>query len=541
MAVSFSTGGSGYMRSDFMISDAAIPIRSDEAAQQAEQTERFSQVLSGIGGKQQTTGSAAARSAAEDIPAEDTAVSVVERFTEPDGKVDCKKLAKAVADGEVKLSDIPDELITGEFLKELALLAKTRPADDSEDTEEKPVKEQQANSDINAMLAVQQTAVVPDDKTAEITQLAQAANRPAVVEEVQQVTEVPQQLDIEQPAEKVQPVVQENIPVQQAAEIPAEDAVQTAVQFAAPVQEEQSVQTEQEVPIQQSVPVTDKEVSQLGMEQAQQVVQAPEAQQETQSGQDNAPQYSDSSEQPQVSAQPAKAEQSQAASERRDFAQEITSVRTRTAENAPKAEQPAEEQPVFAEDTMQRSRVVSKSDELEMIKGSADTAKTDESAAALAQPQTAQSDRPVVFQRTDGTEVAVRPAEVAKQVADKLTERIADLKEGAAEYTVTLDPEDLGRITVKMIKTADGAVSVSIAAENSKTLRIIEQNGANIQESLKNNGVQLEDWQTVGESRQEAHAEDYQGSSKNPYRESDGQNKSNDEDDKSFAELIASM
>lgn len=537
MAVAFSTGGSGYMRSDFMISDAAIPIRSDEAAQQAEQTERFSQVLSGIGGKQQTTGSAAARSAAEDIPAEDTAVSVVERFTEPDGKVDCKKLAKAVADGEVKLSDIPDELITGEFLRELALLAKTRPADDSED---KPVKEQQANSDINAMLAVQQTAVVPDDKTAEITQLAQAANRPAVVEEVQQAAEVPQQINVEQPAEQVQPVVQENIPVQ-AAEIPAEDAVQTAVQYSAPVQEEQSVQTEQEVPIQQSVPVTDKEVSQSGMEQAQQMVQAPEAQQETQSGQDNAPQYSDSSEQPQVSAQPAKAEQPQTAPEHRDFAQEITSVRTRTAEDAPKAEQPAEEQPVFAEDTMQRSRVVSKSDELEMIKGSADTAKTDESAAALAQPQTAQADRPVVFQRTDGTEVAVRPAEVAKQVADKLTERIADLKEGAAEYTVTLDPEDLGRITIKMIKTADGAVSVSIAAENSKTLRIIEQNGANIQESLKNNGVQLEDWQTVGESRQEAHAEDYQGSSKNPYRESDGQNKSNDEDDKSFAELIASM
>lgn len=535
MAVAFSTGGSGYMRSDFMISDAAMPIRLDEAAQQAEQTERFSQVLSGIGGKQQTTGSAA-----EDIPAEDTAVSVVERFTEPDGKVDCKKLAKAVADGEVKLSDIPDELITGEFLRELALLAKTRPADDSEDTEDKPVKEQ-ASSDINAMLAVQQTAVVPDDKTAEITQLAQAANRPAVVEEVQQVTEVPQQLDIEQPAEQVQPVVQENIPVQRAAEIPAEDAVQTAVQYAAPVQEEQSVQTEQESTVQQSVQVTDKGVSQSGMEQAQQMVQAPEAQQETQSGQDNAPQYSDSSEQPQVSAQPAKAEQPQTAPEHRDFAQEITSVRTRTAEDAPKAEQPAEEQPVFAEDTMQRSRVVSKSDELEMIKGSADTAKTDESAAALAQPQTAQSDRPVVFQRTDGTEVAVRPAEVAKQVADKLTERIADLKEGAAEYTVTLDPEDLGRITIKMIKTADGAVSVSIAAENSKTLRIIEQNGANIQESLKNNGVQLEDWQTVGESRQEAHAEDYQGSSKNPYRESDGQNKSNDEDDKSFAELIASM
>ena len=32
MAVAFSTGGSGYTRSDFMISDAAIPARVEEAA-----------------------------------------------------------------------------------------------------------------------------------------------------------------------------------------------------------------------------------------------------------------------------------------------------------------------------------------------------------------------------------------------------------------------------------------------------------------------------------------------------------------------------
>ena len=31
MAVAFSTGGSGYTRSDFMISDAAIPARVEEA------------------------------------------------------------------------------------------------------------------------------------------------------------------------------------------------------------------------------------------------------------------------------------------------------------------------------------------------------------------------------------------------------------------------------------------------------------------------------------------------------------------------------
>ena len=47
MAVAFSTGGSGYTRSDFMISDAAIPARVEEAAK-ADQKEQFSKVLSGI-------------------------------------------------------------------------------------------------------------------------------------------------------------------------------------------------------------------------------------------------------------------------------------------------------------------------------------------------------------------------------------------------------------------------------------------------------------------------------------------------------------
>ena len=193
---------------------------------------------------------------------------------------------------------------------------------------------------------------------------------------------------------------------------------------------------------------------------------------------------------------------------------------------------------MFTEHSTQRSRVVSKSDELEMIRGTADGTKSD---AAQVQPQTTQSEAPVVFTRADGTELEVRPAEVVKQVADRLIEKASDLKEGETEYTVTLEPQDLGKITVRMVKTADGAVSVSIAAENSRTLRIIEENGAHIQDSLKQNGVQLENWQTVSESQQEMHAEDYRGSSRNPYRESEGGKQEDDSGDKSFAELIASM
>ena len=108
MAVAFSTGGSGYTRSDFMISDAALPQRVEEAAQ-ADQSDKFSQVLSGIGGK-------------NDAPRD--AAKVVEKFTESNGHVDVQKLAKAVADGEVKLEDIPEELLTQELFTELVQLVK---------------------------------------------------------------------------------------------------------------------------------------------------------------------------------------------------------------------------------------------------------------------------------------------------------------------------------------------------------------------------------------------------------------------------------
>ena len=92
-----------------------------------------------------------------------------------------------------------------------------------------------------------------------------------------------------------------------------------------------------------------------------------------------------------------------------------------------------------------------------------------------------------------------------------------------------------------MTKTADGAVSVSIAAENSKTMKIIEDNGSAIQDTLRQNGVQLENWQTVSESRQEPQAQDYQVSSKNPYRENENHRQDDDRDGESFAEIIASM
>lgn len=486
MAVAFSTGGSGYTRSDFMISDAAIPQRGEESLQ-ADQSDKFSQVLSGISGK-------------NDSPKD--AVKIVEKFTGNDGRVDMQKLAKAVADGEVKLEDIPEELLTQELFTELVQLVEVPDKEDGEPTREAA---QEAMSELAALFTAQQT-VQPDnvsDKSAEFSELSQP-----VVEAVQTAPqEQPvQAVQTEQPAETQAEAVTEEFPQvveeeaqpiqteQPKSQKPAENAEETApVQSEAIPQQPQAVKTESE-----NTPQQDN--SQNSAEFSAQTVQKPTAEE---------PQRSD-----------------------------ITEFTVRTAEPKPQQTdnaEPQQEEPVFTEHP-QRSRVVSKSDELEMIKGTADV----KSEAAQVQPQTAQTEAPVVFTRADGGEIQVRPAEVVKQVADRLIERASDLREGETEYTVTLEPQDLGRITVRMTKTADGAVSVSIAAENSKTLRIIEENGAHIQDSLKQNGVQLENWQTVSESRQDMHAEDYQSSSKNPYQQRETKQE-DDSDDKSFAEIIASM
>lgn len=493
MAVAFSTGSPGYMRSDFMISDAAIPQRVEEAVQ-AEQNGSFSQVLSGTGGK-------------ADVP-KDT-VSMVEKFTGDDGRVDMQELAQAVADGEVRLEDIPEELLTQELFTELTKLVKV-PDDDNKDA---PAKEaaQEAMQELAALFTQQQTVQpeVVSDKTGELSELAEVG---AVQPQAEEVPEFEAAAQPVQQTATVQDIPTENKPVevpqntQQTADIPAEVTEQTAaaVKTAQPEQPQQSVQEQTEKPAEQPQ------------------VTAPQAPQQENSTQQGGAQLSDQQGGQQFTGQ----EQS-----------DIKSFTVRKPQEQPA--ETAEEAPVFTEHS-QRSRVVSKSDELEMIRTSQDTSKPEDSAAQV-QPQELVPERTVVFTRADGGEIEVKPAEVASQVAERLIERSSDLREGETEYTVMLEPQDLGRITVRMTKTADGAVSVSIAAENSRTLRIIEENGAHIQDSLKQNGVQLENWQTVSESRQEMHAEDYQNSSKNPYRESEGQKKEDDSDDKSFAELIASM
>lgn len=201
------------------------------------------------------------------------------------------------------------------------------------------------------------------------------------------------------------------------------------------------------------------------------------------------------------------------------------------------------EAPVKASVTAaQQPRVQNVSEELEMLK-SAKLGKK-ESETEIAPTQTASpltSEQPIVFTRADGTRFEVNPSEIVDQTARIIETAIKETQQ-QSEYSLVLNPEELGRITVKLIKAADGAVSVTIAAENAHTQRVLEQHSELMQSNLRANGTNLASWQTVNESRQETYAQDYNGSSKNPYfRRDDAQHTDEDNTDTTFADIIAAM
>lgn len=156
-----------------------------------------------------------------------------------------------------------------------------------------------------------------------------------------------------------------------------------------------------------------------------------------------------------------------------------------------------------------------------------------------ANPLTA--DAPIMLAGKGGAMIQVRPSEVMAQVTKIVEQAISENRE-QTEYSMVLNPEELGKITVKLIKAADGAVSVTIVAENASTQRMLEQNGELMQSNLRANGVQLQSWQTVNEAHQETMQREYEGSSKNPYyREENDKTDDEQSEGESFADIIAAM
>lgn len=510
MAVAMNTGG--YFRSDFMISDAAIPMQLDEL--EAEQSAKFAELLGAFG--------------TSDANVTDAEQAVLDEAVESE-----------LADmSEKALNEVLKAVAGDKALTDKAVPVKK--ADNSEEAQAEKIDENIVPDNAMMMFGTNMTIIESaSDEFGEITSALAADETSAPTEN----TEPIQLSQIEQSVQQVQteqPVQQMQQDVSQAADI-AQDipTINAQAQQAVPTDDAAQAKPTEKAVNTQSAPEKNDTAGRtdIYVSYGKQTEQPRQQSEQGESGSDFA--------------QTLGGEKAQAlanAAEKGEISRPEVKTFTVEKQNAPedKAELPTEEQP--GTPTMQttlKSKISSASDELEMLK----SARSVRQSEKTEQPDT--SEAPVIRQavpqdtsvRTEAGAPEVKREEIVRQAAElvrtAITENTSDPEK--TEYSITLDPEELGKITVKLTKAADGAVSVTVAAERSATQRILEQNSAMLQDSLKNSGVRLENWQTVNASERENYAQDYNGSSKNPYYREEPQQEPDNDGDSTFAELIAAM
>lgn len=502
MAVAIKAGA----RSDYMISDAAMSQRMAEFNK--EQMAQFASILGELG-KGDSQGAA---STMDKLQSAMQTLKDDERFEQALKALDAElkggrisdfkndgvyrnkstgdilptetsALAKMVVDGELDLKDIPDELITEELMKQIiALMIQARFHDDDEDDkDEKPLDDEE--------LFNPATAAVNE----------QAASREAGNQMLLELYRI-----LEKRAE--------------------EEAKATMLDGISEVTDGETLASIATAELHAEEKSEDGMFEQIIDGMAEAAAEQAEAVQ-TANGAQNGSAESD-------------ARNSEGFAEANPELERIIEAYT-----AKEADAPADVSKEATSSHEAASRVQNAGEELEMLKN-AKLGKT-EGETTPAHSAIA-PDQSLVFTGANGERIEVKPTEIVEQ-AQRLVERAIEETQvrEQSEYSLVLNPGALGRITVRMVKAADGAISVTIAAENARTQRVLEQHSELMQSNLRSNGIDLESWQTVNESKQDMHAQDYNGSSKNPYFRDNGNNAENsdsdDDGDRTFAEIIASM
>ena len=517
MAVSMNTS----MRSDFMISDAAL---SQRMAELFEQQALFADVLGNLGGGQGSVGDVqvggggksdilsdiknalnelredekfqqALKALDREIDKEAPSESVFSsKSTDKEMPTDVNTLAKMIVKGEIDIDDVPEELLSEGLLDAIiALMFELRLNGeiDEEDTE----TEELFNP---AVAAVNEQNLSREASTQMLTELYKIIEKHNEEQSEDEVTFLD---GISEPIDE-----NETLASVATAEVHAEkesaegvfeqiiDSMVEDVQEAAQNEGTPIIQTQTEaVPTAVEQQNTAAQTVEANAEQAAQTVQA--------------------------SAQSDGAEMQFGGQEQNGESREAdeisNAIESFTVKGAAVAEAPQEETEAPAKASGEfTSRVKNASEELEILKN-AKLGKGESENKPVETTTPLMSDQPIVFRRADGTELEIKPTEIVDQTM-RIIEQAIEENNAQSEYSLVLNPEELGRITVKLIKAADGAVSVTIAAENAHTQRVLEQHSELMQNNLRSNGINLEHWQTVSESRKDTYAQDYNGSSKNP-------------------------
>lgn len=108
---------------------------------------------------------------------------------------------------------------------------------------------------------------------------------------------------------------------------------------------------------------------------------------------------------------------------------------------------------------------------------------------------------------------------------------------GRSTLTVVLTPETLGKITVRMANEG-GKLTVEILTETQAAKELLQAKSEQLAYALKNDDVELTSYK-VETSQAELFQRDFDGSSKNPYRQQPHGQQKNDTDD--FEELLGEI
>lgn len=108
---------------------------------------------------------------------------------------------------------------------------------------------------------------------------------------------------------------------------------------------------------------------------------------------------------------------------------------------------------------------------------------------------------------------------------------------GKSTLTVVLTPETLGKITVRMANEG-GKLTVEILTETQAAKELLQARSQQLAYALKNDDVELTSYK-VETSQAELFQRDFDGSSKNPYRQQSHSQQKNDTDD--FEELLGEI
>ncbi|MCH5196056.1 MAG: flagellar hook-length control protein FliK [Oscillospiraceae bacterium] len=525
MAVTVSTTAQN-LRSDFMISDAAIP---QAVSGKNDQMAKFEEMLSKVNEKLERFKDVkkAFDEGKYDVP-------TIEELKKSGAINDysflsAKDIARKILKGEMKIDDIPADVDIGEVLKELAALRKSNEDEEEEDEFLKTVKEL-FGDEFAAELAVLMGKLAKknedeEDKALDANVLASLVS----VDVSNEIMDILRALAGESE--------DEGDVISEADVIGKVDFVDAAIPEKAPwdsfdvvdrIPEENAVF--ETVTLSEAAEDAGNNTAAAGEAYARTAVEAAE-----ETGME-------------VSANAQTSMSGEAAEAIRNAVEngEISKPEVKTYE-AEKTEATEQDNTLFkAEGSVPVKEVDERAkalgEELEMLKNAKQKPETDNT-SKLAAMTGGTAESSLILRRDNGELLVVSQKEVVSQVQQMVEQVISENREQEQnEYSLMLNPEELGRITVKLTKAADGAVSVTIVAENARTQRMLEQNSELMQSNLKNNGVNLESWQTVGESQQNHPAQDYKGSAKNPYfAQENNSEEEQTEEGRSFADIIAAM